>query len=317
LGIGGYTFTATSPSACKNNAGANSRAAVLAFTMSKTPLPNFKIAALAKGTDSISTFSARFGIDKVVEYIETNNVAGYQANQDQLVKQYSLISTQWSNFDRITIVVDSITTVEKLTTSYTNGGVTFTFGGQISSDEVQFGNVTEVVLTPDSFKTIFSIKNIAYSSANSRLAIGTLLFVKSGATRRTVTSDSESDGDRPDDNTPNQTVVDLPSNSGSSGFFSWQRFVVGTNSGTSVTSTVTLTEAGFTIANDTTVGKSTDETVAGFIVQRNFFSLDAQVTSLDWDPSVGVAENAQNSAVSSGLSIFTMFTVILVALMLM
>jgi hypothetical protein len=302
LSMADTRFVASSILNCQKGGNSNGRAGALVFTMNARPLPTYKLAGKAKAADSSAAFLARFAIDKIVEYVETNNVTGYQPGADTFVSDINLVSTQWSAFDRSSTDVDSDTKVDQLTTTLTKNGVTFRIGAQITTDEVQTGNdTTKIVLTPNSFKTVFSVENLSYSNPNSRYAIGALLFV-AGADRDTTNSKGDTAGDRPDDNNARQGVASLKTAGSNSGFFSWQKFVMGKNA-TIAVSSVTLVESAITVASDTNQSRDDDE--VGFVIQRIFFTVRDQVSEFSWDPSLGQTEAAESSSNNSATTSIT------------
>jgi hypothetical protein len=314
----GTTFTATADASCRsdNNSG---RAERLVFVMSARPVPTFKISSLARSSDTTASFSVRYAIDKVVEYVEMNGIPGYQPSQDQLIHEYGLsgtIGNQWTSFNRNIINVNDDITVQSLTTSLGTSAGKFTFELLLTSDEVvSSAGSTKTVLTPNSFKTTFSINNFVYLNPSSRIAIGIVLFVKYGAVNVNTTSPPSADGNRPDDSTTLQSVALLPGNASQSGFFSWQRFVLGKSASGEVTKTVTLIETGFSMATDTVLTRESDE--VGFLMIRNHYSIYDRISYFSWDPSLGVSEPADSPApnpniASSAASIYLQLLVIMI-----
>jgi hypothetical protein len=290
------------------------KAARLTFTMSTRPVPNFRLTALLATSDSASAFSGRFAADKIVEYVEANNVPGYQVGTDTLVKETLLSSNAWTDFDRSSVAVGDAT-VNKLTTTLTLSGTTYTFGGQITTDEVTLNGTVKMVITPNSLKTVFGITNYVYSANNSQIAIGAIMFVRGAVDRRTSIDTPTSDGERPSDNTANQGVVNIPG-ANANGFFSWQKFVLGRNASSSgVTKTVALTESGITSANDTVIPRLADE--SGFILQRIYYSINERVTEFSWDPTLATAEATDSNTASKPTIVLALATASAVVALLM
>jgi hypothetical protein len=288
---GKQTFTGVSDLKCIRG-GAQGKAARLTFVMSTRPVPNFRLTALVARSDSVAGFSGRFATDKIVEYVETNNVPGYQVGADQLIKETSLNNNAWTDFER-TIIPVGDATVNKLTTQLVVSGTTYTYGAQLTTDEITLNGTVKVVITPNSVKTVFGISNYVYSAQNSRIAIGAILFVRAAIDRKSGTDTPGSEGERPNDNTANQAVANIPGANGN-GIFSWQKFVLGRNaSSSSVTKSVSLTESAITSANDTVIPRNSDE--AGFVLQRIYYSIDERVTEFSWDPSMGTQETTDSN----------------------
>jgi hypothetical protein len=313
------TFTATALLACPPTMSSAGRMGVINFSMSSSPIPNYKIVAQLKSTDTQDFFAARFAIDKIVEYVEANNVPGFQPGQDIIIREYILTGTPsnpWSGFTRNTINLDSTTTVDQLTTTLTASfGSSLTFGAQITSADVVTGNTTKVVLTPDSFKTVFELDNIVYFNSSSRLAIGTIIVTKGKFTRSNETSTSP-EGDMPYYSNANQGVMDISyDGSTTNGYFSWKRFVTGRIKEGFSALNYSLTESLVTIANNTPISLASDE--AGFTLNRIFFTLNDRLVSFSWDPSLGVtdASNSPSSAVFLSVNIVLLVSTIVFTLL--
>lgn len=309
-----YLITLQSTLGCasiKDNAqAAEGRYGVVGFQMSTALIPNYGIygygisgnASSGGGQGSAYLFGARFAVDTIVEYIETNNVAGYQPGQDTTVAAYSLSDllrlTKWSAITNDVTKVGT-TSVYRLTTQLKASGnvpFTVTYGAMVTSDEVVAGDATKVVLTPNSIKTVFDLQGFKYNSANttSRMAIGTLLL-SGGATSKWQSTPQSVAGDRPNEVSSRQGVTGLGGSASSStgGFFSYQKFVVSSDS-TASGKQVTLTASGdWTDESKTDVAKKTEEGSLTF--KRMWFSVNDRVSNVNWDPTMGVGEKSENN----------------------
>ncbi len=294
---------------------AQGRYGVLGFQMSSLLVPTFGIYGFGiqgggsggSGSGGAYAFGARFGIDYIVEYNETNGVEGYQpgigATFDKAIKIYSMAdllrSQKWSTpTDDITNVGGN-TTVHKITTQLKasdNIPFTVTWGAMVSTDEVVAGDKTKVVLTPNSLKTVFDLQNFKYTSEGSRMAIGTIVL-SAGATAKWSATSQSKDGDRPNEVTANQGVygIGASASSNTNGYFSFQKFVQTTDAGTTAsTRTVTLTAGqDFTTETDSAISKGNDE--ASVSLKRTWFTVNERVTNFNWDPSLGASETQENN----------------------
>merc|ERR1712232_326323 len=160
--------------------------------------------------------------------------------------------------------------------------------GTLERNGTQIG--TRKILTPNSYKLNVDMHGFRYSGPNTRVAIGAF-FVYKGSVAKRDSSSTEAEEERPDDNTKNQRVMTVSDSSQTAGFFSWDKYVNATS--------VSGTSAIVPIASSSIMAETnTDdlEVDAGWKVVRVWFTPDGQPESISWDPSIGVAEEAESSA---------------------
>lgn len=341
------TITAQSNLGCvsiSNASMANGRYGALGFQLSGALLPSFGIygygisgqGGAGGSSGGAYLFGSRFAVDTIVEYNETNGKAGYQptgTNPDKTIATYTMADlfrvNKWSALNLQTSNIDANTKVHKITTSLKGGDLggnahTVTWGAMITTDEVIAGDTTKVVLTPNSFKTIFDLQNFQYKSTDTRtrIAIGTVL-ISAGATTKWSSTPKSKDGDRPNEVTSNQGVYGIggtDSSSNPNGYFSYQKFITTTDGATVSGSTrvVTLVNDDFTAETDANIQKNSDEATLSF--KRVWFGIQDRVTNFNWDPSLGSNEAQENQVpqtnAAASLSMLIALLSFVVALML-
>lgn len=315
---GGYAMSVESRLNCKKQDG---KAQQLRFDMNSRGLPNFAMRSFMKTSDSVENYMAKFGFDTVLEYEEKNNVAGYQPGVDTVVNSYRLrdnkIGNNGGEWSKITCdgSEDSgfLCSMSLQTNNVSAPLDSMTLQVLITPTEVEIQrngtNVTRKILTPNSYKLNVEMDGLRYSSANTRMAIGTFFVYKGSSSKRS--GEDEKEEERPDDSTATQDVLEVTSDASAMGFFSWDKYVNASVAGTYEIKTLhssSVANAGN--INDVEVDK-------GWTVVRVWFSPDTQVESLEWDPSIGVTEeplSGETSAASAttlGLMLYIVMAIVL------
>jgi len=283
-----------------NKDNANSASALL-FDINTNGRPDIKIGYYRKMKDAdakVQAFSSfRIFFERVIEYVEVNNVTGYQPGRNPTDDHPGtiefLINKKWNPVQESVTQGTGTSEIHEFFATSVDGEVTFAY--HFTTDFVETTNNTRMV--PNSGKFSFSVNNHVYVDPNAAGLAFRIFVISRGGIR----SKSRTDTDTGLDLT-NQGAVAVNDNGLERNFFTWNQFV------TSLKGDFTLYNKTMDVDFDRSEADGDLKFGDGAVhVSTIWFSVPRApgdtATSLLWDPYFGVTED-NASASSLLLSLF-------------
>jgi len=270
-------------------------ASALVFDINTNGRPDIRIGFFRRVQDATGTTQAfsgfRIFFERVIEYVEVNNVTGYQPGRNPTddhpgVIEF-LLNKQWNPVQESVTQGTGTTQIHEFFATSSDGEVTFAY--HFTTDFIETTNNTRMV--PNSGKFSFSINNHVYTDPNAAGLAFRIFVINRGGIRTKSKTDTDTGLDL-----TNQGAVAVEDNGLTRNFFTWNQFV------TSLKGSFTLYNKTLDMDFDRTEAdgdlKFGDATLH---VSTIWFSVPRApgdtATSFMWDPYFGVSDDNSASSV--------------------
>jgi len=300
----------TSQRRCKNDDDKTAHA--LVFDINTNGRPDIKIGFFKRvqddNTDTAAFSSFRIFFERVIEYVEVNNVTGYQPGpkptDDHPGAIEFLANKKWNPIQESVTQGPGTAQIHEFFATSTDGEVEFAY--HFTTDFVETMNNTRMV--PNSGKFSFAVNNHVYTDPKAAGLAFRIFVISRGGLRNKTQTDTDTGLDL-----TNEGAVAIDDNGFGGHFFTWNQFV-------------STLKGPFTVFNrtlDMDADRVEADTMFHFAdntlhVSTIWFSVVRQpgdtTASFAWDPYFGVVEDNTMSASSSRvlLAIVTFIVAVLV-----
>jgi len=271
-------------------------ASVMVFDINTNGRPDIRIAFYQRiqdmGNSAAAFASFRIFFERVIEYLENNNVTGYQpgpaATDDKPGAIEFLSQKTWKDVEASVTTGANGVEIHDFNAASTDGEIEFGF--QFSTDFVVATNNNHTrQLVPHSGKFSFRVYNHTYTDANAAGLAFRVFVLSMGGTRTKSKTDTDTGLDM-----RNSSGVNVEYLGNFASFFTWDDFaddVTGSKLDVHAVSLGQDVDKDFANTNYKLI------TDARIHVETIWFSVPHRTSHIDWDPYFGVPDS--NSAAAS------------------